>query len=61
MAGTKKGSGAIKTVLIYAALIIMAIIMLVPFAWMISASLKLEKDVFSFPIVWIPEDPQWNN
>lgn len=51
----------IKTVLIYAALIIMAFIMLVPFAWMISASLKFEKDVFSFPIVWIPPDPQWSN
>lgn len=51
----------IKTVLMYAALIIMAIIMLVPFAWMISASLKFEKDVFSFPIVWIPADPQWSN
>lgn len=52
---------AIKTVLVYAALILMAIIMLVPFAWMISASLKFEKDVFSFPIVWIPLDPQWSN
>lgn len=52
---------AIKTVLVYAALILMAIIMLVPFAWMISASLKFEKDVFSFPIVWIPPDPQWSN
>lgn len=52
---------AIKTVLVYAALILMAFIMLVPFAWMISASLKFEKDVFSFPIVWIPADPQWSN
>lgn len=61
MAGSKKSTEVVKTVLIYAALIIMAIIMLVPFAWMISASLKLEKDVFSFPIVWIPKDPQWGN
>ncbi len=61
MAGSKKGSETLKTVLIYVALIIMAVIMLVPFAWMISASLKLEKDVFSFPIKWIPADPQWSN
>lgn len=61
MAGSKKSTEVVKTVLIYAALIVMAIIMLVPFAWMISASLKLEKDVFSFPIVWIPKDPQWGN
>lgn len=51
----------VKKVLLYAALIFMAFIMLVPFAWMISASLKFEKDVFSFPIVWIPEKPQWSN
>lgn len=51
----------VKKVLLYAALILMAFVMLVPFAWMISASLKFEKDVFSFPIVWIPENPQWSN
>lgn len=57
----KTTASAVKTVLIYIALILMAFIMLIPFAWMISASLKLEKDVFSFPIVWVPSDPQWNN
>ena len=52
---------AVKTAFMYAALIIMAVIMLIPFAWMLSASLKFEKDVFSFPIVWIPPVPQWGN
>ena len=62
MTSSKNTTGSvIKTVLIYVALILMAFVMLVPFAWMISASLKLEKDVFSYPIVWIPSDPQWNN
>lgn len=56
-----KISKNIKTALLYAVLIFMAFIMLIPFVWMISASLKLEKDVFSFPIVWIPEVLQWNN
>ena len=57
----KKIKKSIKTALLYAVLIFMAFVMLVPFAWMISASLKLEKDVFSFPIVWIPEVPKWSN
>ncbi len=35
--------------------------MLIPFAWMLSASLKLDKDVFSFPIQWIPKEPRWQN
>lgn len=52
---------AVKTAFMYAALIIMAVIMLIPFAWLLSASLKFEKDVFSFPIVWIPPVPQWSN
>ena len=52
---------AVKTAFMYAALLIMAVIMLIPFAWMLSASLKFEKDVFSFPIVWIPPVPQWSN
>ena len=34
---------------------------MIPFFWMISSSLKLEKDVFAFPIQWIPTDPQWSN
>ncbi len=28
---------------------------------MISASLKLDKDVFAFPFRWIPDIPQWKN
>lgn len=51
----------IRRVLLYAALILGAVVMLMPFVWMISTSLKLEKDVFSFPIQWIPADPQWSN
>ncbi|MBN1992113.1 MAG: carbohydrate ABC transporter permease [Anaerolineae bacterium] len=35
--------------------------MLLPFLWMLSASLKLDKDVFRFPIQWIPVDPRWSN
>jgi multiple sugar transport system permease protein len=45
----------------YVLLIAMAAAMLLPFAWMLSASLKLDKDVFRFPIQWIPADPQWGN
>jgi len=51
----------VSTVITYAFLIFMAFIMLIPFAWMISSSLKLEKDVFAYPIQWIPTDPVWSN
>ncbi|MCM3766291.1 carbohydrate ABC transporter permease [Neobacillus niacini] len=35
-----------------------SILFLLPFAWMLSASFKIEADVFKFPIQWIPE--RWN-
>lgn len=57
----RKNESIIKTIIIYALLIFCALIMLMPFAWMISASLKLEKDVFAYPIRWIPKNPVWSN
>lgn len=51
----------INRCLLYAVLLLLTVIMLVPFAWMVSASLKLDKDVFVFPIRWIPESPRWQN
>ena len=48
-------------VVLYMVLVFLAFVMLVPFAWMLSASFKLDKDVFIFPIQWIPEHPRWQN
>ncbi|ARQ61719.1 carbohydrate ABC transporter permease [Rhizobium sophoriradicis] len=50
-----------KTVLLYVIVITVTVVMLMPFAWMLSASLKLSRDVFAFPIEWIPSQPQWQN
>ncbi|MBE5981576.1 MAG: carbohydrate ABC transporter permease [Paenibacillaceae bacterium] len=47
--------------LLYVVLLILTAVMLIPFAWMLSASLKLDKDVFIFPIQWIPKNPRWMN
>lgn len=47
--------------ILYIVLIALALVMLVPFVWMLSASLKLDKDVFIFPIQWIPVNPRWQN
>ncbi|MDQ1912693.1 carbohydrate ABC transporter permease [Paenibacillus sp. GD4] len=35
-----------------------SILFLMPFIWMLSASFKIEADVFKYPIQWIPE--RWN-
>ena len=47
--------------ILYVVLIVLAAVMMVPFVWMLSASLKLDKDVFIFPIQWIPTNPRWKN
>lgn len=51
----------ISRIFVYLILILIAATMLVPFLWMLSASLKLNKDVFAFPMQWIPENPRWQN
>ncbi|WP_424449015.1 carbohydrate ABC transporter permease [Microbacterium arborescens] len=45
----------------YAALILAAAALLLPFFWMIMSSLKTANEVFSVPIQWIPEVFVWQN
>lgn len=42
-------------------LAIISVSMILPFLWMISSSLKLENEVFSMPIRWIPSVIRWSN
>ena len=45
----------------HAVLIAACVVVLLPFAWMFSTSLKAEGDVFVFPPQWIPHPAQWDN
>ncbi len=45
----------------YIALVIVSLLLMVPFFWMISSSLKVDNQVFSYPIKWIPAQPRWKN
>ena len=42
-------------------LLLFAALAFLPFAWMLSSSLKLDKDVFRYPIQWIPSVRHWEN
>ncbi|MDF2885295.1 MAG: sugar transporter permease protein [Clostridiaceae bacterium] len=57
----KKKKKLISKILIYIMLIALAMLMLIPFVWMVSASLQLNKDVFKYPFEWIPSKPVWQN
>lgn len=49
-------------VIVYLILILIALVMVIPFLWMLSASIKSDREVFQMnPFVWIPENPRWNN
>lgn len=58
---SKTTNRVIQKTFLYIVLIFLAAVMLVPFIWMLSASLKLNKDVFVIPFEWIPSAPRWQN
>lgn len=45
----------------YVLLILVTVATLLPLVWMLSASFKLDSEVFSIPIKWIPETFHWEN
>jgi multiple sugar transport system permease protein len=61
MRKTRRRSEYVIQGLTYFALIVLGLMMLVPFFWMVSSSLKPNYDVFQFPPVWIPDPIKWSN
>ena len=52
----------LSKVIVYIILILIAAAMIVPFLWMLSASIKSDRQVFQMnPFVLIPEKPRWDN
>jgi len=51
----------LSMVAIYSMLTAGAFVLLMPFFWMISTSLKKQWEAYKFPPVWIPAQPQWSN
>jgi multiple sugar transport system permease protein len=51
----------VRRVLLVVILLVLSYLFLFPFFWMLSSSLKTEKDMFLFPIKWIPKKILWEN
>jgi sn-glycerol 3-phosphate transport system permease protein len=49
------------TVLRYTLLILTALVFVVPLFWVLSASLKDVREIYTFPPVWIPTEPKFSN
>lgn len=46
---------------LHAVLLAGCVIMVLPFMWQISTSLKTPGEVFAYPVVWWPQNPAWDN
>ena len=51
----------INHILLHVVLIAGSLLMLLPFIWMLSTSLKEAREVFTFPPQWIPSKFNWEN
>lgn len=51
----------IKKILVYLVLTVAAIAISIPLVWMISTALKTPKQIFTWPIEWLPNPVVWEN
>lgn len=54
-------NGKFGNAFVYLVLTVVSLVILFPFFWMVSTSLKAESAVFLFPPQWLPEAWAWNN
>ena len=50
-----------RNVTAYTALSLGSVLMIIPFLWMLSTSLKDDRQAYVFPPIWIPSPVAWNN
>ncbi|PYI53521.1 carbohydrate ABC transporter permease [Paenibacillus flagellatus] len=58
---SRKTKQLIVKIIITIVLVGLSIIILAPFWWMISTSLKSLKEIMKYPPTWIPEEVHWEN
>ncbi len=56
----KKKQVVSRTIIIIL-LLMVAVIMILPFIWMVLGSLKMKSELFAVPLKWLPETPIWKN
>ena len=54
-------AATVGRIALYVVLVCLSVVTLIPFVWMLSSSLKLDREVFEFPIRWIPKVFHWEN
>ncbi len=51
----------VRRTLLYIAMCTLSAVYMIPLAWMLSTSLKLQGQVFAHPPIWIPNPVMWQN
>ncbi len=59
--GNRFRAGLFKQIWVYALLIILGLLFLLPFYWMVNTSLKTPEQLFAIPPVWFPHPFAWDN
>ncbi|MBZ2197095.1 carbohydrate ABC transporter permease [Occultella gossypii] len=57
----RKRRSIIGTIVLYVVLIGAAAVIMLPFFWMVTSSLKTNNQVFTVPIQWFPDPVVWSN
>ena len=61
ISGSQRRYRTFKMTLIYVVLATGMVIVILPFLWMVSTSLKTPADIFKIPTVWVPDPIVWAN
>jgi multiple sugar transport system permease protein len=58
---TGRPGSTLQRIVLYVLLTVISLAVLVPFGWMLVSSVKLDAEVFTVPIQWIPQEFHWDN
>lgn len=58
---SRRLTGALNQTITFVILGAAALLFLLPLFWMISTSLKPKEQIFAYPLIWLPDPPQWGN
>jgi multiple sugar transport system permease protein len=56
-----RGQHIVHQIVVYALLLGLSVVFILPFMWMVSTSLKLSQDVFTYPPSFFPTSFEWSN
>jgi multiple sugar transport system permease protein len=51
----------LRAVLLHIVMVILSFLMIMPFLWMVSTSLKNMNEMYAIPPIWIPREVMWSN